>query len=59
MNRLTHRLMSLLMIVTATIGYVATEGLNVVPAKYHAAVLLASVTLVGLSKSVQEVVKGE
>jgi hypothetical protein len=59
MNRITHRLASLLMILAATVSYVATEGTGIVPAKYHPAVLLASLVLVGLSKSVQEVVKGE
>jgi len=59
MNRITHRLVSLLMIATATVTYVTTVGMTVVPARYHDAALLAAIVLVGLSKSVQEVVRGE
>jgi hypothetical protein len=58
-NRLTHRLMSLLMIVAAFAGYVATEGLGAVPPQYHGKVLLAAMVLMGLSKSVREVITGD
>jgi hypothetical protein len=58
MNRLTHRALSLLMILTGTFGFLAAEKLNAFPARWHPYIIGASAVLIALSKSAQEVVSG-